>query len=40
MLGKAEDAADAAETKIKGKLERKSGSVLTFNIRKSRLRSF
>jgi hypothetical protein len=40
MLEKAEDAAEAAETKTKGKLERKNGSVLTFRRQKSRLRSF
>jgi hypothetical protein len=40
MLEKAEDAAEAAETKTKGRLERRNGSVLTFRIRKSRHRSF
>jgi hypothetical protein len=41
LLEKAEDAAEAAETKTKAKLERKNGYVLqTFLIRRSRHKSF
>jgi hypothetical protein len=39
-LEKAEDAAEAAETKTKARLEEKNGYVLTFLIRRGRHKSF
>jgi hypothetical protein len=35
LLEKSEDAAEAAETKTKEKLERKNGSVLTFRVQRT-----